>query len=278
MRKKSLGGLKKNSLMAQKSSTNLQRRRVRQHSPQQLIPNTFQFGTRTRSEKLVSFEGSSTDVYYRYPPLKPFTHYEHGKDAEPTFNDLLDEAISVNSITPLIGTEIHGVQISSLNNKGKDQLALLTAQRKVLGKCLTHLCLTHSCCDKLIALMLLSQSFTIRNFQIFLLKQYFGRLHVHPTSGAPTGNPEVHLVHRGVDDNTALDLFQTRTNSVTWHSDITYENQPPGTTFLYVLDTPKEGGDTLFSSQVEAYNRLLPEFQKRLHGLTAEHSSEVKIL
>ena len=101
---------------------------------------------------------------------------------------------------------------------------------------------------------------------------YFGRLHIHPTSGAPKGHPEVHLVHRGAEDNTAMDLLKSRTNSVTWHSDVTYEKQPPGTTFLYALDTPTAGGDTLFSNQVEAYNRLSLEFRKRLHGLNALHS------
>jgi alpha-ketoglutarate-dependent taurine dioxygenase len=57
-----------------------------------------------------------------------------------------------------------------------------------------------------------------------------------------------------------------------WHSDVTYEKQPPGTTFLYVLDGPESGGDTLFCNQVKAYERLSPEFRKRLHGLTALHS------
>lgn len=57
-----------------------------------------------------------------------------------------------------------------------------------------------------------------------------------------------------------------------WHSDVTYELQPPGTTFLYILDKPTTGGDTLFVNQVEAYNRLSPEFQRRLHGLKATHS------
>lgn len=53
-----------------------------------------------------------------------------------------------------------------------------------------------------------------------------------------------------------------------------YERQPPGTTFFWILDQPENGGgDTLFLSQVEAYKRLSPEFQKRLEGLRAVHSA-----
>lgn len=84
----------------------------------------------------------------------------------------------------------------------------------------------------------------------------------------------MHLVHRGAEENVSIELLETRTSTITWHSDVTYEAQPPGTTFLYILDTPDQGGDTLFSSQVEAYNRLSSEFQKRLHGLTALHSGK----
>jgi sulfonate dioxygenase len=95
---------------------------------------------------------------------------------------------------------------------------------------------------------------------------------IHPTSGAPAGYPEVHLVHRGVGDKTAETFFETRTSSVAWHSDVSYEKQPPGTTFLYILDVPEVGGDTLFANQVEAYNRLSDGFKERLHGLKATHS------
>lgn len=58
-----------------------------------------------------------------------------------------------------------------------------------------------------------------------------------------------------------------------WHSDVSYERQPPGTTFLYVLEKPAAGGDTLFVDAAEAYRRLSPAFRQRLHGLRATHSA-----
>ena len=62
--------------------------------------------------------------------------------------------------------------------------------------------------------------------------------------------------------------------SAHWIDNKSYELQPPGTTFFWILDIPEnEGGDTLFLSQVEAYKRLSPEFQKRLEGLRAVHSA-----
>ncbi|KAM0802955.1 alpha-ketoglutarate-dependent taurine dioxygenase [Usnea florida] len=192
------------------------------------------------------------ETNHRFPPLEPFTHYEHGKDADPNFPELFRGA-SVTELTPSIGSEVSGIQLSALTKEGKDQLALFTAQRKVVAFR-----------DQDLADLPIQEALDFGS--------YFGRLHIHPTSGAPKGYPEVHLVHRGAEDNTALELLKTRTNTVTWHSDVTYEKQPPGTSFLYVLDTPTAGGDTLFSNQVEAYNRLSPEFRKRLHGLKALHS------
>ena len=91
--------------------------------------------------------------------------------------------------------------------------------------------------------------------------------------GSPEGYPEIHLVHRAAGDESANAFFKTRTSSVFWHSDVTYEQQPPGTTFLYILDQPSTGGDTLFANTAEAYNRLSPLFQERLHGLKAVHSA-----
>lgn len=159
----------------------------------------------------------------------------------------------MNDLTPTIGTEVTGVQLSKLTNAGKDQLARFVAERKVVAFR-----------DQDFADLPISEALEYA--------RYFGRLHIHPTSGAPEGHPEVHLVHRSAGDKTAEAFFQTRTSSVAWHSDVSYENQPPGTTFLYILDVPEVGGDTLFASQVEAYNHLSDGFKERLHGLRATHS------
>ncbi|KAF2005053.1 TauD-domain-containing protein [Amniculicola lignicola CBS 123094] len=193
------------------------------------------------------------DFSKKYAPLQPFEHYDHGKDADPAFPNLLKGA-KVEDLTANIGAEIHGVQLSKLTDKGKDELALFVAQKKVVAFR-----------DQDLADLPIQEALDFG--------AYFGRHHIHPTSGAPAGYPEIHLVHRGADDTTAKDFFEERTNSVTWHSDVTYEKQPPGTTFLYLLDGPAAGGDTLFANQAEAYRRLSPAFRERLQGLKAVHSA-----
>lgn len=57
-----------------------------------------------------------------------------------------------------------------------------------------------------------------------------------------------------------------------YHSDVTYELQPPGPTLLRNLVTPDLGGDTIFSSGAAVYSSLSPYFQKYLESLSAVHS------
>jgi sulfonate dioxygenase len=190
----------------------------------------------------------------KYPPLQPFEHYEHGKDADTSYPNLLPSGVTVTHLTPTIGTEIKGIQLSALNSAGKDELARFVAERKVVA--------------------FRDQDFASLPIEKALeFGSYFGRHHIHPTSGAPAGYPEIHVVHRGAGDNSVDKFFAGRTSTVAWHSDVSYEQQPPGTTFLYVLDKPGTGGDTLFVDAAEAYRRLSAPFRQRLHGLRATHSA-----
>ena len=190
----------------------------------------------------------------KYPPLEPFEHKDVGIDADPNYPELLGEGVKISDLTPTIGSEVHGIQLSTLSDAGKSQLARLVAERKVVA--------------------FRNQDFAKLPIPDALdIGGFFGRHHIHPASGSPEGHPEVHLVHRGAGDNVYDRIFANRITSVGWHSDVSYEQQPPGTTFLYILDLPQTGGDTLFANAVEAYNRLSPLFQERLHGLKAVHSA-----
>ncbi|KAL4957482.1 hypothetical protein BDW69DRAFT_200782 [Aspergillus filifer] len=189
----------------------------------------------------------------KYPPLEPFTHTDPGLSADPSFKDLLPEGSKIQKLTPSIGSEVTGVQLSKLSKEGKDQLALLVAQRKVVAFR-----------DQDLADLPIQEALSFGG--------YFGRHHLHPTSGQPEGYPEIHLVHRNGSKGELDAFFAGKNSTVAWHSDVTYEAQPPGTTFLYILDTPEVGGDTAFVNQVEAYNRLSPAIKERLHGLKAVHS------
>ena len=59
------------------------------------------------------------------------------------------------------------------------------------------------------------------------------------------------------------------TNS--WHTDLTFKAQQPFATILIARKTPLVGGDTMWSSNIAAYNRLPQGMKADLEGLKAVH-------
>lgn len=193
----------------------------------------------------------------KHSPLKFFKHEDPGCRADPELPNLFpkDTEFVNKKITPKLGSEVRGVQLSALNDKGKDELALYVAQRGVV--------------------VFRDQDFAEHGPKFAVdYGKHFGKLHIHPTGGVPLGFPELHVTYRRADLGEFERVFENNTHAVLWHSDISYELQPSGTTFFTVLSGPESGGDTLFANVVEAYKRLSPEFQKRLEGLHVLHTSE----
>jgi taurine dioxygenase len=62
-----------------------------------------------------------------------------------------------------------------------------------------------------------------------------------------------------------------------WHSDTTYLEQPPLATLLYALETPAQGGDTLFSSSTAAYDALSEGMRALVDPLIGINSSSLKV-
>jgi len=70
-----------------------------------------------------------------FPPLQPFEFNDRGLVAKKDKSNLLSKengALKVSKLTPVIGTEIRGLQLSQLNDRQKDELALLIAERGVV--------------------------------------------------------------------------------------------------------------------------------------------------
>lgn len=198
----------------------------------------------------------SWDPTQKFAPLKFYKHEEPGARADKNLPNLFPEGkdFQLKKITPKLGSQVTGIQLSDLTPEGKDELALFVAQRGVV--------------------VFRDQDWAHKGPKYITdYTRHFGRLHIHPTSGAPKGFPELHITYRRPDPQEFERTFAHKNNNVGWHSDVSYELQPPGTTFFAVLDGPEAGGDTIFADTVEAYNRLSPEFQKRLEGLHALHSS-----
>ncbi|KAG2028491.1 hypothetical protein BDR03DRAFT_1077876, partial [Suillus americanus] len=206
------------------------------------------------------------DVNEKFPPTEVYgiiviEHTDPGAKADRAKPHLLTPEANISHLSPFLGTEISGVQISQLSEEGLDELALYAAERKVL--------------------IFRDQDFKdigpdkqIEIAKCGTLRLRFGRIQRHPTSGNVKGYPEFHVVYRGTEHDRLKEVIpDDRITRTQWHSDVSYEKQPAGTTFFFVLDQPEVGGDTLFASQVEAYNRLSPEFKKRLEGLRAVHSA-----
>ncbi|KAI9470863.1 MAG: hypothetical protein EXX96DRAFT_542926 [Benjaminiella poitrasii] len=134
-------------------------------------------------------------------------------------------AEKILDLTPNIDTEIHGLQLSQLTDTQKDDLALLVAERGVV----------------------FFRNQDIDVYQAREFAKHYEPLHVHNTFGHPPGLPEVHVVH--FDTNT-LKRFKSiggvdlnlRNAADGWHSDVSYEQQPPGLTLLKI-DTGQQQVD-----------------------------------
>lgn len=58
-----------------------------------------------------------------------------------------------------------------------------------------------------------------------------------------------------------------------WHTDMSYNPQPPNASALFALEVPPSGGDTGFTNMYMAYDTMPDDLRRRVDGLVCRHDA-----
>ena len=95
---------------------------------------------------------------------------------------------------------------------------------------------------------------------------------IQPVGAHVKDHIEFHSIYLGKDNLYRLGRSTSKLTTTGYHSDVSYEHQTPALTILTLVEVPETGGDTGWTSQAAAYDRLSEPLKVFLEGLRAEHS------
>ena len=155
------------------------------------------------------------------------------------------ETIQVEPLSPMIGAEIGGVDLSRpLGNQTFQEI--------------------HAALLRHLVIFFRDQDIDLEQQKAF--GRRFGKLHIHPTAPSAPGHPEVLVVKADANSKAVA--------GNRWHTDVSCDTEPPMGSILHMRELPKCGGDTMFANMYAAYEALSEPMQAFLSGLQAWHESE----
>ena len=96
----------------------------------------------------------------------------------------------------------------------------------------------------------------------------FGPFGHDPFFGPIPGREHIAAIRRDADETSPL-------FAENFHSDWSFQENPPQGTVLRSVVTPPSGGDTLFANQHAAYDAMPTALRERMAGLRAIHSAKI---
>jgi taurine dioxygenase len=85
------------------------------------------------------------------------------------------------------------------------------------------------------------------------------------------GHPEIYVVSNVMENGAPIGSLGA--GEATWHTDMSYLEDPPKASMLYALEVPTAGGNTYFCSMYRAYEVLPDTLKRRISGLTVKHDA-----
>ena len=146
---------------------------------------------------------------------------------------------------PVIGSEVTGIDLNRLDDDLAERLRQRLAERQVL--------------------VIRDQQLEREAHKAIARLFGTGELHRHALGKA-----------RGTDDAEVLHVKTTADSKYTagegWHTDVSCDPAPIAASLLYMKQSPAGGGgDTIYSSMYECYERLSPEIRNLAERLSAVH-------
>jgi taurine dioxygenase len=151
--------------------------------------------------------------------------------------------MNIRTLSQYIGSEIDGIDVTSMDDALLDRAKKMLADRGVL--------------------FFKDQDLTPRSQLEFA--ERWGQINVNRFFTPVEEEPQVAMV---LKEPQHLGNIGGQ-----WHTDHSYDEIPAMASMLYARELPSRGGDTLFASMYGAYETLSPGMKKMLIGLRAVHSS-----
>jgi taurine dioxygenase len=83
------------------------------------------------------------------------------------------------------------------------------------------------------------------------------------------GHPEIYIVSNVIENG--MPIGSLGAGDLVWHTDMSYQEDPPKASILYAIEVPSGGGNTGFVNMYRAYDGLPVGLRSRLAGLQVKH-------
>jgi taurine dioxygenase len=153
--------------------------------------------------------------------------------------------VEVKRLTGIFGAEVHLGDVRRLDDEIFGELRRLVCEHEVV--------------------VIPGQSLGVSD-QVELSRR-FGPAGPVPFIEPSPDHPEVIKVLKEATDGDAFNFGGA------WHSDFSFQPEPPSFTLLFAIDIPPFGGDTLWSSMSAAWRYLSDDRRAELLAITAVHTA-----
>jgi taurine dioxygenase len=164
--------------------------------------------------------------------------------------------VGVKPLSPALGAEIVGVDL-------REELSPQTVA-DILDAWHQHLVIVFRN-------QTLSEDEQIRFARHFGVLQQRGRPAEARNEASKLKHPELTMLVSNIRENGKL-IGSLADGEMHFHSDFCYMEKPAKGTFLYAIEIPSQGGDTLFLNMYKAYDALPAALKARVEGKKADNA------